>query len=109
MHSSNRFISCACSHAKFVANCIETIYFRQWKADSDQGEEKEEEEEKDDDDDDDEEAVRVVPPQPLPWYPDQLAWTMPMSKKHLRKSPALSQFHQFLISETEQVRRDLIN
>lgn len=43
----------------------------------------------------------VTPPAPMLWYPNELAWTMHVSRNMLRKSPLLSAFHQFLVSETE--------
>lgn len=44
---------------------------------------------------------KVEAPQPLSWYPDELAWHTNLSRKILRKSPLLEKFHQFLVSETE--------
>ncbi|KAJ3188828.1 tRNA (cytosine(34)-C(5))-methyltransferase [Gaertneriomyces sp. JEL0708] len=43
----------------------------------------------------------VEAPQPLPWYPNNLAWTSSLTRTVLRKSPVLSKFHRFLVSETE--------
>ncbi|CAH1268835.1 NSUN2 [Branchiostoma lanceolatum] len=40
-------------------------------------------------------------PQPIPWYPDELAWRTNYSRKDLRRSPALAKFHDFLVTETE--------
>ena len=40
------------------------------------------------------------PPEPLPWYPDDLAWQMTASKKVVRKSPPFAAFQKFLVSET---------
>ncbi|TRY60224.1 hypothetical protein DNTS_026373 [Danionella cerebrum] len=44
---------------------------------------------------------KIEAPQPLSWYPDDLAWHTNLSRKILRKSPLLEKFHQFLVSETE--------
>uniref|UniRef100_A0A672MWP5 tRNA (cytosine(34)-C(5))-methyltransferase n=1 Tax=Sinocyclocheilus grahami TaxID=75366 RepID=A0A672MWP5_SINGR len=44
---------------------------------------------------------KLEAPQPLSWYPDELAWHTNLSRKILRKSPLLEKFHQFLVSETE--------
>uniref|UniRef100_A0A8C1RUW4 tRNA (cytosine(34)-C(5))-methyltransferase n=1 Tax=Cyprinus carpio TaxID=7962 RepID=A0A8C1RUW4_CYPCA len=44
---------------------------------------------------------KIEAPQPLSWYPDELAWHTNLSRKILRKSPLLEKFHQFLVSETE--------
>ena len=42
----------------------------------------------------------IEPPQPLPWYPDELAWQMTASRKVVRKSPPFKDFQKFLVSET---------
>lgn len=42
----------------------------------------------------------VDPPTPVPWYPDELAWTMTTSKTVIRKSPPFAKFQKFLVSET---------
>ncbi|CAI7989852.1 RNA cytosine C(5)-methyltransferase NSUN2 [Geodia barretti] len=44
----------------------------------------------------------LAPPTPLPWYPDQLAWYVPLSKAFIRKSPDVSKFHRFLVDESDQ-------
>ncbi|RXN02068.1 tRNA (cytosine(34)-C(5))-methyltransferase [Acipenser ruthenus] len=44
---------------------------------------------------------KIEAPQPLSWYPDELAWHTNMSGTILRKSPLLEKFHHFLVSETE--------
>ena len=49
----------------------------------------------------DEGDERLQPPQPIPWYPDELAWGMSISKKALKKTPALEKFHKYLVAETE--------
>ena len=36
-------------------------------------------------------------------YPDRLAWHIPLTRRFIRKSPLLEQFHQFLVNETELV------
>ena len=41
------------------------------------------------------------PPQPLVWYPDELAWFMTVSKNGLKRTPGLEKFHQYLVAETE--------
>ena len=38
---------------------------------------------------------------PLPWYPGNLAWHLNLSRKQLRKNPALESFHEFLKHESE--------
>lgn len=45
---------------------------------------------------------RVPMPQPIPWYPDDLAWHVSLSKKFIRKSPLAKKFHNFLVKENEQ-------
>ncbi|KAI9642116.1 tRNA (cytosine-5-)-methyltransferase ncl1 [Ciborinia camelliae] len=42
----------------------------------------------------------VEPPAPVPWYPDELAWSMTTSKTVIRKSPPFAMFQKFLVSET---------
>ncbi|EDO39248.1 predicted protein, partial [Nematostella vectensis] len=44
---------------------------------------------------------QVDPPTSLPWYPDELAWKVNLSRKFIRKSPSIKKFHQFLVQETE--------
>lgn len=38
---------------------------------------------------------------PLPWYPNQLAWQMELTRKDIRRCEAYYKLHNFLISETE--------
>lgn len=42
----------------------------------------------------------VDPPQPVPWYPDELAWWMTTPKNVVRKFPPFAAFQKFLVSET---------
>lgn len=42
----------------------------------------------------------VDPPQPVPWYPDELAWWMTTPKNVIRKFPPFAAFQKFLVSET---------
>ncbi|TVY72763.1 Multisite-specific tRNA:(cytosine-C(5))-methyltransferase [Fusarium oxysporum f. sp. cubense] len=42
----------------------------------------------------------VEPPQPVPWYPDELAWWMTTPKNVVRKFPPFAAFQKFLVSET---------
>ncbi|XP_031561431.1 RNA cytosine-C(5)-methyltransferase NSUN2-like [Actinia tenebrosa] len=44
---------------------------------------------------------KVEPPKTLPWYPDELAWQVNLSRKFLRKSATMEKFHYFLVQETE--------
>uniref|UniRef100_A0A670Y3H0 tRNA (cytosine(34)-C(5))-methyltransferase n=1 Tax=Pseudonaja textilis TaxID=8673 RepID=A0A670Y3H0_PSETE len=44
---------------------------------------------------------KIEMPQPLSWYPEELAWHTNLNRKILRKSPQLEKFHHFLVSETE--------
>lgn len=41
----------------------------------------------------------VAPPQPIQWYPDQLAWSMTTPKNVIRKFPPFASFQKFLVSE----------
>nr|XP_054748162.1 RNA cytosine-C(5)-methyltransferase NSUN2-like [Lytechinus pictus] len=47
-----------------------------------------------------EEAIETKPTA-IPWYPDELAWQLNLSRKNIRKMPTLEKLHLFLISETE--------
>eukprot|EP01089_Gocevia_fonbrunei_P012638 TRINITY_DN3042_c0_g1_i1.p1 TRINITY_DN3042_c0_g1~~TRINITY_DN3042_c0_g1_i1.p1 ORF type:complete len:751 (+),score=154.37 TRINITY_DN3042_c0_g1_i1:62-2314(+) len=38
----------------------------------------------------------------LPWYPNSNGWYLNASRSALRKSPILSKFHKFLMSQTDQ-------
>ncbi|KAI0132157.1 NOL1/NOP2/sun family protein [Xylariales sp. AK1849] len=42
----------------------------------------------------------VQAPQPVPWYPDQLAYSMNTPKQVIRKFPPFAAFQKFLVSET---------
>ncbi|XP_050718595.1 tRNA (cytosine(34)-C(5))-methyltransferase-like [Eriocheir sinensis] len=48
-----------------------------------------------------EEPVKPLKPLCLPWYPDNLAWQLNLTRKDIRRCEAYWQLHQFLISETE--------
>lgn len=48
-------------------------------------------------DEDGESIVPVV----LPWYPDNLAWQLKLTRKLIRGSESFFKLHNFLISETE--------
>ncbi|KAI0399374.1 S-adenosyl-L-methionine-dependent methyltransferase [Xylaria palmicola] len=39
-------------------------------------------------------------PQPVPWYPDELAYSMTAPKQVVRKFPPFASFQKFLVSET---------
>jgi len=47
------------------------------------------------------EGEAIEPPRPLEWYPDNLGWHFKVSRGVLRKSPAISAFHKFMVAETE--------
>jgi len=42
----------------------------------------------------------VTPPEPVPWFPDSLAWSMTTPKNVVRKYPPFAAFQKFLVSET---------
>ncbi|KAI1488214.1 S-adenosyl-L-methionine-dependent methyltransferase [Biscogniauxia mediterranea] len=42
----------------------------------------------------------VQAPEPVPWYPDQLAYSMNTPKQVVRKFPPFAAFQKFLVSET---------
>ncbi|XP_037385534.1 RNA cytosine C(5)-methyltransferase NSUN2 isoform X1 [Talpa occidentalis] len=70
------------SHAKEILHCLKNKYFKELE-------------------DLEVDGQKVDMPQPLSWYPEELAWHTNLSRKILRKSPQLEKFHQFLVSETE--------
>ncbi|KAM4027069.1 RNA cytosine C(5)-methyltransferase NSUN2 [Anomaloglossus baeobatrachus] len=70
------------SHAKEILHCLKEKYFKELQNIEVDGQ-------------------KIEAPQPLHWYPDELAWHTNLSRKIIRKSPELEKFHQFLISETE--------
>lgn len=70
------------SHAKEILHCLKNKYFKELENLEVDGQ-------------------KVEVPQPLSWYPEELAWHTNLSRKILRKSPRLERFHQFLVSETE--------
>uniref|UniRef100_A0A8K9V8H6 tRNA (cytosine(34)-C(5))-methyltransferase n=1 Tax=Oncorhynchus mykiss TaxID=8022 RepID=A0A8K9V8H6_ONCMY len=72
------------SHAKEILHCLKNKYFKEIQEVEIDGQ-------------------KIEAPQPLSWYPDELAWHTNMSRKILRKSPLLEKFHQFLVSETESI------
>ncbi|OAA56681.1 methyltransferase [Niveomyces insectorum RCEF 264] len=47
-----------------------------------------------------EDGLPVHPPQPVPWYPDNLAWWTTTPKTVIRKFPPFAAFQRFLVSET---------
>uniref|UniRef100_A0A8C6QQ69 tRNA (cytosine(34)-C(5))-methyltransferase n=1 Tax=Nannospalax galili TaxID=1026970 RepID=A0A8C6QQ69_NANGA len=70
------------SHAKEILHCLKNKYFKDLE-------------------DLEVDGQKVKVPEPLSWYPEELAWHTNLSRKILRKSPQLEKFHQFLVSETE--------
>ncbi|KAG0717125.1 tRNA (cytosine(34)-C(5))-methyltransferase [Chionoecetes opilio] len=48
-----------------------------------------------------EEPVKPLKPFCLPWYPNNVAWQLNLTRKNIRRCEAYWQLHQFLISETE--------
>ncbi|XP_030065475.1 RNA cytosine C(5)-methyltransferase NSUN2 isoform X2 [Microcaecilia unicolor] len=70
------------SHAKEILHCLKNKYFKELQNLEVDGQ-------------------KVEAPQPLSWYPEELAWHTNLSRKIIRKSPELEKFHQFLVSETE--------
>ncbi|KAJ7338361.1 hypothetical protein JRQ81_011407 [Phrynocephalus forsythii] len=70
------------SHAKEILHCLKNKYFKELENQVVDGQ-------------------KIEMPQPLSWYPEELAWHTNLSRKALRKSPELEKFHHFLVSETE--------
>lgn len=48
-------------------------------------------------------GVKVEPPKPLPWYPDNLGWKVNAPRLVIKKSPEFQKFHKFMVTETEAV------
>ena len=46
------------------------------------------------------EGQMVEPPKSIPWYPDQLAWSMATPKNVIRRFPPFANFQKFLVSES---------
>ncbi|KAL7984624.1 hypothetical protein Chor_003194 [Crotalus horridus] len=70
------------SHAKEILRCLKEKYFKEIENLVVDGQ-------------------KIEMPQPLSWYPEELAWHTNLNRKILRKSPQLEKFHHFLVSETE--------
>lgn len=47
------------------------------------------------------EGAKLEPPKPIEWYPEQLAWQLPVHKAALRKDPHFRKFQHFLVYETD--------
>ncbi|KAJ2616958.1 tRNA (cytosine-5-)-methyltransferase ncl1 [Coemansia sp. RSA 1365] len=47
------------------------------------------------------EGAETEAPHPLEWYPNELAWQFSIPRFVLKRSPELSRFHAFLVTETE--------
>ncbi|KAJ2798432.1 tRNA (cytosine-5-)-methyltransferase ncl1 [Coemansia guatemalensis] len=47
------------------------------------------------------EGAETEAPHPLEWYPNELAWQFSIPRFALKRSPELSRFHAFLVTETE--------
>lgn len=45
-------------------------------------------------------GMPVEAPNPVPWYPDNLAWWMTTPKNVIRRYPPFAKFQKFLVSET---------
>lgn len=45
------------------------------------------------------EGEKVTPPEPIEWYPEQLAWSMTTPKNVIRRFPPFASFQKFLVSE----------
>lgn len=44
-----------------------------------------------------EKGLGIKPPQPLSWYPEELAWTVSAPRQMLRRDNVLAPFHKFLV------------
>lgn len=52
-------------------------------------------------------GVKIEPPKPLPWYPDNLGWQVNAPRLVIKKSPEFQKFHRFMVTETEAVSCDV--
>lgn len=48
-------------------------------------------------------GVKIEPPKPLPFYPEQFAWQVNAPRLVVKKSPEFQEFHKFIVTETEAV------
>ena len=58
------------------------------------------------------EGTFVEPPQPVPWYPDQLAWSMATPKTVIRRFAPFASFQKFLVAEASVgniMRQELVS
>lgn len=46
------------------------------------------------------EQIEFAKPQSLPWYPNEYAWQLELSRKDIRRSETFYKLHNFLIAET---------
>ncbi|KAG1244234.1 hypothetical protein G6F68_015526 [Rhizopus microsporus] len=46
-------------------------------------------------------GVKIEPPKPLPFYPEQFAWQVNAPRLVVKKSPEFQEFHKFIVTETE--------
>eukprot|EP01116_Phalansterium_solitarium_P013353 TRINITY_DN30728_c0_g1_i1.p1 TRINITY_DN30728_c0_g1~~TRINITY_DN30728_c0_g1_i1.p1 ORF type:complete len:768 (-),score=228.60 TRINITY_DN30728_c0_g1_i1:186-2489(-) len=47
-------------------------------------------------------GTKIEMPHPIPWYPGDNAWQMNVTKKDLKKLPALDKLHKFLMFQTDE-------
>jgi 16S rRNA C967 or C1407 C5-methylase (RsmB/RsmF family) len=47
------------------------------------------------------EGVKIPPPKPLEWYPNELGWVYECGRSALRSSLNVKEFHRFLVSEND--------
>lgn len=71
-------------HAKCVQQVLETQYFPKLEALEIDGDEYDK-------------------PQPMPWYPEGMAYHCEFGRQLVRRSPQLASFHKFLVNESERV------
>ena len=50
------------------------------------------------------EGDEASPAKPMPWYPDELGWTINASRAEIRRAPRLEELRKFLVVQTELVR-----
>jgi hypothetical protein len=51
-----------------------------------------------------EDDITVEPPKPIPWFPNNNAWSFDVPRKLLRRNPELDAFHKFIVAQSDCVR-----
>ncbi|KAJ3105048.1 tRNA (cytosine(34)-C(5))-methyltransferase [Physocladia obscura] len=49
----------------------------------------------------DDNGVKIPPPEPLPWYPNNFGWQYLATRSQIRNHEGIKKFHEFLMAETD--------